>query len=94
MSSSSGVGNGAPGRGGRGGRGIGRGGLGDRGGVLEDLLPLRPGLHFVRTQKWHGSRYVKLKVRSANLVLIFDILLVCLGYAFYRTGGVILDIWM
>jgi hypothetical protein len=42
----SGVGNGARGRGivrrpgGRGGRGIGRGG------VLEDLLPLRTGLHF------------------------------------------------
>jgi hypothetical protein len=41
MSSSSGVGNGACGRGivcrrgRRGGRGIGRGGLGDRGGVLE-----------------------------------------------------------
>jgi hypothetical protein len=48
MSSSSGVGNGAPGcvivrrRGGRGGRGIGRGGLGGRGGVLEDSLPLHP----------------------------------------------------
>ena len=52
MSSSSGVGNGARGRGivrrrgGHGGRGIGRGGLGGRGGVLEDPLPLRPGLHF------------------------------------------------
>ena len=50
--SSSGVGNGARGRGivrrrgGHGGRGIGRGGLGGRGGVLEDPLPLRPGLHF------------------------------------------------
>jgi hypothetical protein len=54
---------------------------------LEDLLLLRLGLHFVRTQKWHGSRYVKLKVRSVNLVLILDILLVWLGYAFYRTGG-------
>jgi hypothetical protein len=46
MSSSSGVGNGARGRGivrrrgGRGGRGIGYGGLGGRGGVLEDLLPV------------------------------------------------------
>jgi hypothetical protein len=54
MSSSSGVGNGARGRGtvrhrgGRGGRGIGRGGLGGRGSVLEDSLPLRPGLHFHR----------------------------------------------
>jgi hypothetical protein len=52
MSSSSGVGNGVRGRGivrrcgGRGGRGIGRVGLGGRGGVLEDPLPLRPGLHF------------------------------------------------
>jgi hypothetical protein len=48
MSSSSGVGNGACGRGivrhrgERGGHGIGRGGLGGRGGVLEDPLPLRP----------------------------------------------------
>jgi hypothetical protein len=48
MSSSSGVGNDARGRGivrrrgGRGGRGIGRGC------VLEDPLPLRPGLHFHR----------------------------------------------
>jgi hypothetical protein len=54
MSSSSGVGYGARNcaivrrRGGRGGRGIGRGGLGGRGGVLEDPLPLRPGLHFHR----------------------------------------------
>jgi hypothetical protein len=54
MASSSGVGNGARGRGivrrcgGRGGRGIGRGGLDGRGGVLEDPLPLRPGLHFHR----------------------------------------------
>jgi hypothetical protein len=54
MSSSSGVGNGARGRGivrrrgGRGGRGIGHGGLGGRGGVLEDPLPLRLGLHFHR----------------------------------------------
>jgi hypothetical protein len=54
MSSSSGVGNGVRGRGivhrsgGRGGRGIGRAGLGGRGGVLEDPLPLRPGLHFHR----------------------------------------------
>jgi hypothetical protein len=50
MSSSSGVGNGARGRGivrHRGGRG-GRGGLGGRGGVLEDPLPLCPGLHFHR----------------------------------------------
>jgi hypothetical protein len=50
----SGVGNGARGRGivrrcgGRGGRGIGRAGLGGRGGVLGDPLPLRPGLHFHR----------------------------------------------
>jgi hypothetical protein len=54
MSSSRGVGNGAHGRGivrrrgGRGGRGIGCAGLGGRGGVLEDLLPLHPGLHFHR----------------------------------------------
>jgi hypothetical protein len=54
MSSSSGVGNGAGGRGivrrlgRRGGRGISRGALGGRGGVLENLLPLRPGLHFHR----------------------------------------------
>jgi hypothetical protein len=54
MSSSSGVGNGARGRGivrgrgRRGGRGIDRGGLGGRGGVLEDPLPLRPRLHFHR----------------------------------------------
>jgi hypothetical protein len=54
MSSSSGVGNGACGRGivrrrgGRGGRGIGRAGFGGRGGVLGDPLPLRPGLHFHR----------------------------------------------
>jgi hypothetical protein len=34
---------------------------------------------------------MRLKARSANLVLILDILLVWLGYAFYRTG-VILDI--
>jgi hypothetical protein len=50
MSSSSGVGNGARGRGivrRRGGHG-GRGGLGGCGGVLEDPLPLRPGLHFHR----------------------------------------------
>jgi hypothetical protein len=45
----------------------------------------------VRTQKWQGSRYVKLKARSANLVLILDILLVWLGYTFYMIG-VILDI--
>jgi hypothetical protein len=30
---------------------------------------------------------MRLKARSANLVLILDILLVWLGYAFYRTGG-------
>jgi hypothetical protein len=54
MSSSSGVGNSARGRGivrrcgGCGVRGIGRAGLGGRGGVLEDSLPLRPGLHFHR----------------------------------------------
>jgi hypothetical protein len=52
MSSSSGVGNGVRGRGivrrrgGRGGCGIGRAGLGGRGGVWEDPLPLHPGLHF------------------------------------------------
>jgi hypothetical protein len=34
---------------------------------------------------------MRLKARSANIVLILDILLVWLGYAFYRTG-VILDI--
>jgi hypothetical protein len=54
MSSSSGVGNGARGRsivcrrGGRGGCGIGRAGLGSRGGVLKDPLTLHPGLHFHR----------------------------------------------
>jgi hypothetical protein len=54
MSSSSGVGNGARGRGivrrrcRCGGHGIGCGGLGGRGGILEDPLPLRPGLHFHR----------------------------------------------
>jgi hypothetical protein len=54
MSSSSGVGNGVRGRGivrhcgGRGGCGIGRAGLGGRGGGLEAPLPLRPGLHFHR----------------------------------------------
>jgi hypothetical protein len=54
MSSSSGIGNGARGRGivrrrgGRGGRGIGRGGLGGRRAGLEDLLPLRLGLYFHR----------------------------------------------
>jgi hypothetical protein len=52
MSSSSGVGNGVCGRGivrhrgGCGGHGIGRAGLGGCGGVLEDSLPLRSGLHF------------------------------------------------
>jgi hypothetical protein len=52
MSSSSGVGNDARvhgivhRRGGRGGRDIGRAGLGGRGGVLKDPLPLRPRLHF------------------------------------------------
>jgi hypothetical protein len=48
MSSSSGVGNGARGRGivrRHGGRG-GRGGLGGHGGVWEDSLRLCPGLHF------------------------------------------------
>jgi hypothetical protein len=47
--SSSGVGNGARGCGivrRRGGRGIGRRGLGGRGGVLDDSMPLHPGLHF------------------------------------------------
>jgi hypothetical protein len=54
MSSSSGVGNGVRGCGivrrcrGRSGRGIGRVGLGGRGGGLEAPLPLRPGLHFRR----------------------------------------------
>jgi hypothetical protein len=54
MSSSSGVGNGVCGRGivhrcgRRGGRGIGRPGLGGRGGGLEAPLPLCPGLHFHR----------------------------------------------
>jgi hypothetical protein len=54
MSSSSGVGNGISGRGivcrrgGRGGHGIGRAGLGGRGGGLEALLPPRLGLHFHR----------------------------------------------
>jgi hypothetical protein len=54
MLSSSGVGNGARGRGivrrrgRRDGCGIGREGLGGRGGVLEDPLPRRPGLHFHR----------------------------------------------
>jgi hypothetical protein len=54
MPSSSGVSNGVRGRGivhrrgGCGGRGIGRAGLGGRGGVLEAPLPLRPGLHFHR----------------------------------------------
>jgi hypothetical protein len=54
MPSSSGVSNGVRGRGivhrrgGCGGRGIGRAGLGGRGGVLEAPLPLRPGLHFRR----------------------------------------------
>jgi hypothetical protein len=52
MSSSSVVGNGVCGRGivrrcgGLGGCGIGCVGLGGRGGVLEDPLPLGPGLHF------------------------------------------------
>jgi hypothetical protein len=52
MSSSSGVGNGVRGRGivrhrgGCGGRGIGRVGLGGRGGGLEAPLPLRPGLRY------------------------------------------------
>jgi hypothetical protein len=54
MSSSSGVGNGVRGHGivrrlgGCGGCGIGRAGLGGRGGGLETPLPLRPGLHFHR----------------------------------------------
>jgi hypothetical protein len=43
MSWSSGVGNGCD-RGVGGGRGLGRGGLG--GGLWEDPLPRRPGLHF------------------------------------------------
>jgi hypothetical protein len=49
---------------------------------------------YVRIQKWHGSRYVKLKARSVNLVLILDILLVWLGYTFYRTGGSSWIFWM
>jgi hypothetical protein len=54
MSSSSGVGNDVRGhgivcrRGGCGGHGIGRAGLGGRGGGLEHPLPLRPGLCFHR----------------------------------------------
>jgi hypothetical protein len=54
MSSPSGVGDDVRGhgivrrRGGRGGHGIGRAGLGGRGGGLEDPLPLRPGLRFHR----------------------------------------------
>jgi hypothetical protein len=54
MSLSSGVGSGVRGRGivhrrgGCGGRGIGRAGLGGRGGGLEAPLPLRLGLHFHR----------------------------------------------
>jgi hypothetical protein len=54
MLSSSGVGNGVRSRGivrrhgGRGGRSIGHGGLGGHGGVLEDSLLLRLGLHFHR----------------------------------------------
>jgi hypothetical protein len=54
MSSSSGVGNRVRGRGivrrrgARGGRGIGRASFGGRGGGLEALLPLHPGLHFHR----------------------------------------------
>jgi hypothetical protein len=54
MSLSSGVGYGVRGhgivrlRGGCGCHGIGRAGLGGRGSVLEDLLPVRPGLHFHR----------------------------------------------
>jgi hypothetical protein len=71
MSLSSGVGNGACGRGivrrrgGRGGRGIGRAGLGGRGGGLEAPLPLRLGLHF--------HREITLPIgdpgRAANLVI-------------------------
>jgi hypothetical protein len=68
MSSSSGVGNGARGRGivrRHGGCGIGRGGLGGRGGILEDPLPLRPGLHFHReiTLQMGDPRHV------ANMVI-------------------------
>jgi hypothetical protein len=48
----------------------------------------------VRTQKWHDSRYVRLKARSANLVLILDILIVWFGDAFYRTGGSSWVFWM
>jgi hypothetical protein len=49
---------------------------------------------YVRTQKWHDSRYVRLKTRSANLVLILYILLVWLGYAFYRTRGSSWEFWI
>jgi hypothetical protein len=49
---------------------------------------------YVRTQKWHNSRYVRLKARSANLLLILDILIVWLGDAFYRTGGSSWIFWM
>jgi hypothetical protein len=40
------------------------------------------------------TRYVRLKARSANLVLILDILLVWLGYAFYRTWSSSWTFWM
>jgi hypothetical protein len=52
------------------------------------------GFPSVRTQKWHDSRYVRLKTRSANLVLILYILLVRLGYAFYRTTGSSWEFWI
>jgi hypothetical protein len=64
MSSSSGVGNGARGRGivrrrgGRGGRGIGRAGLGGCGGVLEDPLPLKDRLGDQR----EGSEWEPIKL--------------------------------
>jgi hypothetical protein len=78
MSWSSGVGNGVRGRGivrrrgGRVGRGIGRAGLGGRGGGLEAPLPLRPGLHFHReiTLLMGDPRCV------ANLV-IYELKLIC-----------------
>jgi hypothetical protein len=49
---------------------------------------------YVATQKWHDSRYVRLKTRSANLVLILYILLVWLGYAFYTTRGSSWEFWI
>jgi hypothetical protein len=48
----------------------------------------------VRTQKWHCSRYVRLKTESANLMLILYILLVWLGYGFYMTRGLSWEFWI